>query len=92
MSTVALLPDDAATPPVMLIELRQPTEPILDILKRSSQHIRAGVKVVVLLDPESCQVCVARHDELPYTVGIGSVVRLHGIVPDFAVPVAKFFE
>ncbi len=91
MSTATLMTEPPATPPV-LIETRQPAELISTIMERANGHIRAGAKAVLLLDPESREVCVVRHDELPYTVGVGAIVRLHGIVPDFAKPVAEFFE
>jgi hypothetical protein len=92
MSAIALMPDDPVQPPTMLIETRQSLELVTTALGRATSHIRAGVKAVLLLDTEQRRVCVVRYDELPYTVGVGSTVTLHGIRPDFAVPVAKFFE
>lgn len=92
MSTFTLMTDDQVVPPPVIIETRQTAEPILTLTSRATGYIRAGAKAVLLLDPEQRRVCVVRYDELPYTVGLGDTVTLHGIQPDFAVPVAKFFE
>lgn len=92
MSAVTLMTDANDTPPALHIETWHRSEPIWEVTGRATKLLRAGVKVVLVLDPLKRMVGVFRFDEMPFRVEMGGVVTLPGILPDYAVSASKFFE
>ena len=58
---------------------------------KATEYLDAGVKVVVILDPQTDSAGVFRPDELPQRFHNGDELKLDDILPGFAVPVARFF-
>ena len=76
----------------LVIEVRQPSESVGDVCRRATAHLRAGVRVVLVLDPETESAGVVRPNELPHRFHNGDTVTLPDVLPGFAVPVGRFFE
>jgi Uma2 family endonuclease len=92
------LPADRPTPvgplvpPLeLVIEVRSPSNSIADLTEKAADYIRAGVRVVVVLDPQTESAAVFRADELPQRFHNGDELALPDVLPGFAVPVRKFF-
>ena len=86
-------PLGALIPPLeLVIEVRSPSDTIGQMTAKAAEHLDAGVKVVVILDPQTDSAGVFRPDELPQRFHNGDELKLDDILPGFAVPVARFFE
>lgn len=86
-------PKGAFTPPLELVaEVRSPTDSIREMTRKADEYLEAGVRVVLIFDPDTDSVGVFRPDELPQRFHNGDEFTLPDILPGFAVPVAKFFE
>lgn len=86
-------PTGALTPPLELaVEVRSPTNTILEMTAKANEYHDAGVKVVLILDPEAELAAVFRADELPFRLHNGDVLTRPDVLPGFAVPVKRFFE
>ena len=80
------------TPPDLVVEVKSPTDRWGDIRIKVGQYETAGVRAVVVLDPELGVATVYRGEELPQRFHNGDEFALPDVLPGFAVPVAKFFE
>ena len=86
-------PAGALIPPLeLVVEVRSPSDSINDMTVKATEYLDAGVKVVVILDPQTDSAGVFRPDELPQRFHNGDELKLDDILPGFAVPVARFFE
>lgn len=86
-------PKGALTPPLeLVVEVRSPSDPYKALVNKAYEYLDAGVRVVMVIDPETESVGVFRANELPIRFHNGDVVVLPDILPTFAVPVSKFFE
>jgi Uma2 family endonuclease len=86
-------PKGAVTPPLeLVVEVRSPSNSIRVLTNKATEYLSAGVKVVMVLDPNTESAAVFRADELPQRFHNGDELTLPDILPGFAVPVAKFFE
>lgn len=86
-------PRGAITPPVdLVVEVGSPSDSIGDLSRKAHAYLDAGVRVVLVLDPEHGTAGVYRPDELPYRLHNGDVLELADVLPGFAVPVGRFFE
>ena len=86
-------PKGPVIPPLeLVVEVRSPSDSILDMTNKATEYLTAGVKVVMVLDPDTESAAVFREDELPHRFHNGDELTLPDILPGFAVPVAKFFE
>ena len=86
-------PVGALIPPLeLVIEVRSPSDTIGEMTVKATEYLDAGVKVVVVLDPQTDSAGVFRPDELPQRFHNGDELKLDDILPGFAVPVARFFE
>ena len=85
-------PAGALIPPLeLVVEVRSPSDSINDMTAKATEYLDAGVKVVVILDPQTDSAGVFRPDELPQRFHNGDELKLDDILPGFAVPVARFF-
>jgi Uma2 family endonuclease len=78
--------------PDLVVEMRLPTQPIWDYIRKSWEYLDAGVKVVLVCDVASSMIGVFRNEEWPQRFHIGDVLALPDVLPGFAVPVKQFFE
>lgn len=86
-------PIGAITPPVdLVVEVRSPSDTIGDMTDKATAYLRAGVRVVLVLDPETDSAGIFRPNELPHRYHNGDTVTLPDVLPGFAVPVGRFFE
>ncbi len=86
-------PVGAYTPPLeLVVEVRSASDSVADMTNKATEHIAAGVKVVLVLDPDLEVAAVYRADEYPIRFHTGDEVTLADVLPGFAVPVKRFFE
>lgn len=86
-------PKGAITPPLELVaEVRSPTDSLNDMATKALEYIAAGVKVVLVIDPDDRFVAVFRANQLPQRFEADQTLTLPDVLPGFAVPVAQFFE
>jgi len=86
------VPEDLPVAPDLVVEVRSPTDRIGDIQIKIGEYLNAGVRAVVLVDPNTESVAVFRADELPQRFSNGDELTLPDVLPGFAVPVRRFFE
>jgi Uma2 family endonuclease len=79
-------------PPDLVIEVRSPTDRISQLTAKAGEYGEAGVTVVIVLDPATESAAVFRGDELPQRLHNGDELTLPDVLPDFSVPVKRFFE
>lgn len=85
-------PKGPLTPPVeLVVEVRSPWDAIADMTDKATQYLRAGVKVVLILDPKTDSAALFRPDELPQRLDNGDTLTLPDMLPGFSTPVARFF-
>jgi Uma2 family endonuclease len=80
------------TPPELVIEVRSPSDLWTEALTKMLDYIRAGVSVVVILDPKTESASVFRSGTRQDTFEKDEELILPDVLPGFAVPVARFFE
>ena len=86
-------PVGAFTPPLeLVVEVRSPSNSVADMTDKANEYLRAGVQVVLILDPQTDPAGVFRLNELPQRFSNGDVVTLPEVSPAFAVPASRFFE
>jgi Uma2 family endonuclease len=85
-------PADLAIPPDLVVEVRSPTDRISQLTEKATEYLRAGVKVVVVIDPSVRTVAVFREEELPFRLANGDTLTIPDVLPGFSAPVARFFE
>ena len=85
-------PKGAISPPLeLVVEVRSPRDSDIDLANKTNEYLAAGVRVVMVVDPETRSAGVFRSGELPQRFANGDVVTLPDILPGFAVPIAEFF-
>jgi Uma2 family endonuclease len=86
-------PKGAITPPLeLVVEVRSPSDTVPQMAAKAFEYLEAGVKVVLVLDPDTASAGVFRLNELPQRFHNGDTVTLPDVLPGFAVPVVRFFE
>ncbi|MDB5313280.1 MAG: hypothetical protein JWO38_7482 [Gemmataceae bacterium] len=85
-------PDDLAIPPDLVIEVRSPTDRWIDLMGKAVEYLKAGVPVVVILDPVTATASVYRDDAAQQIFKTGDTLTLPDVLPGFSVPVARLFE
>lgn len=79
-------------PPELVIEVKSPSDLWTEVLAKVVDYIRAGVKVVLVLDPATESASVFRSDTRQETFEKDAELTVPDVLPGFAVPVARFFE
>jgi Uma2 family endonuclease len=86
-------PVGSITPPVdLVVEVKSPSNSFTELFDKATEYLKAGVKVVLVLDPETESAGVYRGNEFPQRFHNSDMLSLPDILPGFAVPVKKFFE
>lgn len=85
-------PQDLTAAPELVVEVRSPSDRIGELTDKAGEYLRAGVTVVVVVDPEVRSVAVFRDDELPYRLANGDELTLPDVLPGFSARVADFFD
>jgi Uma2 family endonuclease len=79
------------TAPDLVVEVRSPADRWTTMLARIVDYLRAGVRVVVVLDPTKPAAAVYRDDQLLQIFHNGDELTLPDVLPGFAVPVNRLF-
>ena len=76
--------------PDLVVEVKSPSERWMDLFVKIGEYLRAGVRVVVIVDPERPSVSVYRADDPPQQIlGMDDTLTLPDVLPGFSVPVAR---
>lgn len=78
--------------PELVVEVKSPHDRWGNIQIKIGEYLNAGVRVVIVLDPETESASVHRQDELHQLIHNGDELTLPDVLPGFAVPVNRFFE
>jgi Uma2 family endonuclease len=78
--------------PELVFEVRSPGDRWLDVQAKTTEYLKAGVKVVCVLDDftETALVCTA--EDPPHKLSGDEEVDFPDLLPDFRVPVRRVFE
>jgi Uma2 family endonuclease len=77
--------------PELVVEVRSPSDLWIDIMSKALDYLRAGVAVVVILDPKSRTASVYRGSADQEIFEADQNLVLPDVLPGFAVPVAALF-
>ena len=80
-------------PPELVVEVRSPSDRQSDIQIKMWEYLRAGVRVVVMLDPAIEAATIYRESEdIPQRFSNGDELALPDVLPGFSIAVRQFFE
>lgn len=79
-------------PPDLVFEVLSPDDRPNKVLKKVTEYLKAGVKVVCVLDPDDETLCVYRDDKPEVTLNSNDDFIVPDPLGDFSCRVAKFFE
>lgn len=86
------VPDGPVPAPDLVIEVKSPTDRLKQLSDKAYEYIDAGVAVVVVLFPETKTAAIYRGESLPIALGTSDALTLPDLLPEFRVPVSRFFE
>ena len=75
-----------------MIEVVSPSDKWAQILRKVSEYLEAGVIVVCVVIPNQSKVFVYRSDSPAEELTEEDEFTLPDLLPDFRVPVGRFFE
>lgn len=78
-------------PPDLVVEVKSPSDNWTELFGKVVEYLRAGVRVVLLLDPESASASVYQPNELRRILHNGDELTLPEVLPGFAVAVSRLF-
>jgi Uma2 family endonuclease len=78
--------------PELVVEVRSAHDVWREILENVTEYLRAGVRIVVVLDPEPQTALVFGPTDPPHTLEPSDALVLPGILEGFSVRVGRFFE
>ena len=85
-------PVGAVTPPLeLVVEVRSPSDSPADLAAKAAEYLAAGVRVVLVLDPETDTATVCRRNKPDQPFGPADTLTLPDVLPGFTVPLADFF-
>ena len=88
----AIVPDGILpVTPDLVIEVRSPTDRWTDAIAKMLDYLRAGVPVVVILDPKTRSASVFRDQDRQDVFEADKELTLPDVLPGFSVPVASLF-
>ncbi|MCE9605622.1 MAG: Uma2 family endonuclease [Planctomycetia bacterium] len=79
-------------PPELVFEVKSPSETWKDLLAKSSEYLQAGVSIACVADPEHETVTIYFENRQVVTLEADAVFTLPDLLPNFAVPIARFFH
>jgi Uma2 family endonuclease len=77
--------------PELVVEVVSPTNLWTELFGKVGEYLKAGVKVVVILDPRTETASVYRPDVVQEVLRAPDALTIPEVVPGFSVPVAKLF-
>jgi Uma2 family endonuclease len=77
--------------PDLIVEVRSPSDLWADLCTKGEEYLTAGVRVVVLLDPDAQTATVCRRDAMTI-LSAEDRMTLPDVLPGFGVAVSRLFE
>jgi Uma2 family endonuclease len=77
--------------PVLAVEVLSPNDRIGKVTRRINDFLRAGTRLVWLIDPDARDVTVYRPGQNPQVFEANQELTGEDVLPDFRCPVAEFF-
>lgn len=77
--------------PILVVEIRSPSDRWGQMLRRVEQYLRHGSKLVWVIDPDDQLVTVFAAGELPRTLDETDELTGNGVLPDFRCRVTDLF-
>lgn len=81
-----------AQPPELVFEVKSPSDSWKDLLTKTAEYLQAGVVNVCVVDPENETVTIYYADKHDVKLESDAVFALPELLPNFAVPIARFFH
>lgn len=78
--------------PTLVVEVLSPNDRPTPVLRRITQFLRWGVRLVWVIDPEDKTVSIYRSGHEPEVLDATQDLTGDGVLPDFRCPVAEFFS
>ena len=78
--------------PELVFEVRSPSDSWTDAIEKMLDYLRAGVQVVVILDPKTTSATVFRSDVRQEMYEAADTLAVPDLLPGFSVAVRQFFE
>jgi Uma2 family endonuclease len=78
-------------PPDLVVEVRSPSDSSREMRDKAREYLDSGVRVVVVVEPQTESVWVDRNVDWPQGYHNGDVLTIPDVLPGFAVPVRQFF-
>jgi Uma2 family endonuclease len=78
-------------PPTLAVEVLSPNDRLGKTTRRVREFLKAGVRLVWVIDPEARDVTVYRPGQDDYVVEAGQELTGDEVLPDFRCAVAEFF-
>ena len=78
--------------PELVIEVRSPSDSWPDMERKAADYLRAGVTVVVVVDPPTASATAFRPNDRRGIFAADQTLTIPDVLPGFAVPVARLFE
>lgn len=79
-------------PPELVFEVLSPDDRQSKVLRKVTEYLLAGVKVVCVLDPEDDTARIYRDDKAEVTLRADQDFAVEDVLPGFSCRVGKFFE
>ena len=79
-------------PPDLVGEVRSPSDRWPDVYGKISEYLRADVRVVLILDPDTRTASVYRPEEIQQVFSNGGDLTIPDVLPGFSIPVARIFD
>lgn len=77
--------------PELVFEVRSPSDPWTEVLEKVLDYLKAGVAVVVVLDPKTSTASVFRPNDLQDIFAVDQTLTIPDVLPGFAVAVGTLF-
>jgi Uma2 family endonuclease len=81
-----------AVPPQLVFEVRSPTDRWNEIILKVGEYLRAGVRVVCVVDDPRERIHVFRSEDAPALLSSDDEFTLPDVLPGLRVAVRRFFE
>jgi Uma2 family endonuclease len=79
------------TIPDLVVEVRSKNDSPADVEQKTQDYLKAGVRIVWVVDNDARTVTISRADGEPQVLGENDTLRAEGVIPEFAAAVAGLF-